>query len=94
MDVYVDQKTVQWLKNNLDPVFGYPTLVRFSWSTCQEKLDSKAVSIKWADEEDDDLPTGYCKISNFFSAKSADGQKPAKRHRFFEEKKLKIVKTI
>lgn len=26
-----DPKTVAWLKNNCDKVFGFPDLVRFSW---------------------------------------------------------------
>ena len=80
-------------------MFGYPTLVRFSWSTCQELLDSKVLSVKWYDsniiiirtiirsddEEEDQL--GYAKISNYFSVKSTKPP-PAKRHRYFEERGL------
>jgi len=28
-----DPKAKEWLKRNLDPVFAFPTLVRFSWKT-------------------------------------------------------------
>lgn len=45
----LDPNTKQWLRESLDPMFGYPTIVRFSWSTCQEKLDSKALPIQWLD---------------------------------------------
>lgn len=42
-----DPNTKAWLRQNLDPVFGYPTVVRFSWSTCRDLLDSKAVEVQW-----------------------------------------------
>lgn len=35
-----DPKTKQWLQHNLDPVFGFPDFVRFSWSTTKKILDS------------------------------------------------------
>jgi ribonuclease H2 subunit A len=28
-----DPKTIEWLQKNWDVVFGYPNIVRFSWST-------------------------------------------------------------
>jgi ribonuclease H2 subunit A len=28
-----DKDAVSWLKRHLHPVFGFPTLVRFSWQT-------------------------------------------------------------
>lgn len=33
-----DPITVQWLDNHLDKFFGYPSVVRFSWSTIQRRL--------------------------------------------------------
>jgi len=35
-----DEKTKQWLKSNIDPVFGFPRLVRFSWQTCKTILEN------------------------------------------------------
>ena len=29
-----DPATQAWLSSNMDPVFGFPDLVRFSWDTC------------------------------------------------------------
>ncbi len=43
----LDPKTKSWLLKHLDPVFGYPQFVRFSWSTAQTLIDSKAVSVHW-----------------------------------------------
>jgi ribonuclease H2 subunit A len=37
----------QWLKENSDPVFGFPSLVRFSWSTARELMDKACVQVKW-----------------------------------------------
>ncbi len=40
-----DEKCVQWLAKASHPVFGYPNMVRFSWSTAREALEkSGAVS--------------------------------------------------
>lgn len=48
-----DQATVEWLENNVEPVFGFPSVVRFSWRTCAKILEIKCYSVKWLDEEDD-----------------------------------------
>lgn len=45
--VCLDPKTKSWLLKYVDPVFGYPQFVRFSWSTAQTLLDSKAVAVHW-----------------------------------------------
>uniref|UniRef100_A0A3Q3W956 Ribonuclease n=1 Tax=Mola mola TaxID=94237 RepID=A0A3Q3W956_MOLML len=42
-----DPKTKAWLLKYLDPVFGYPQFVRFSWSTAQTLMDSKGVTVHW-----------------------------------------------
>jgi ribonuclease H2 subunit A len=44
--------TKQWLRRHFDPLFGWPTVVRFNWSTCDDlaaELGSHAVTF-----EDDD----------------------------------------
>lgn len=86
-----DPTTKQWMSNSIDPVFGYPSIVRFSWSTCQEKLDSKAFEFKWPDEDEEDqaMSVGYAKINQFFTSESQNKQ--LKRHRYFEETGLKAV---
>lgn len=45
--VFSDPKTKAWMLKYLDPVFGYPQFVRFSWSTAQTLMDSKAVTVHW-----------------------------------------------
>lgn len=42
-----DPNTVQWLKSNCDPLFGYPRLIRFSWSTTDNMLEKNGVMVDW-----------------------------------------------
>lgn len=43
----LDPTTKKWLAEVMDPVFGYPHFVRFSWSTCSNILESKAAAVEW-----------------------------------------------
>lgn len=82
-----DPNTKAWMEHNLDVVFGYPTVVRFSWDTCRRLLESKAVDIQWPDDDDTEASIGCAKISSYFSVSS----QAVKRHRFFEERSLRNV---
>uniref|UniRef100_A0A915HF45 Ribonuclease n=1 Tax=Romanomermis culicivorax TaxID=13658 RepID=A0A915HF45_ROMCU len=42
-----DPTTKKFMDENLHPIFGYPTLVRFSWATTQELLEKKGVKFTW-----------------------------------------------
>jgi len=42
-----DPKTKYWIKNHCDKVFGFPGLVRFSWSTCENYLNDNGYSVFW-----------------------------------------------
>jgi ribonuclease H2 subunit A len=42
-----DPQTKEWLEQCVDPVFGFPQFVRFSWSTIDKILERKAVTVKW-----------------------------------------------
>ena len=35
-----DKITVNWLKKHCDPVFGFPSIVRFSWKTSKTILEA------------------------------------------------------
>ncbi|KAF9267735.1 ribonuclease HII [Marasmius fiardii PR-910] len=45
-----DPKTQAWLKNCLEPTFGFPKVVRFSWTTVKVLLEKEAHRVKWMDE--------------------------------------------
>ena len=42
-----DPRTQAYLKDNLDPVFGYKGIVRFSWATVKVLLEKQAVECRW-----------------------------------------------
>lgn len=42
-----DPATKRWLRENLDPVFGFPDVVRFSWGTARVLLEKEAVDVEW-----------------------------------------------
>ncbi|XP_078091208.1 ribonuclease H2 subunit A [Mustelus asterias] len=86
-----DPKTKDWLEKQVDPVFGFPQFVRFSWSTAQVILDSRAVPVHWDDEEDNstkDTPS----VLSYFQRKTED-PKP-QPHRFFTERKLVSLENL
>ncbi|KAL3478010.1 ribonuclease HI large subunit [Aspergillus californicus] len=48
-----DSKCVGWLRNHMDPVFGWGTECRFSWGTAKEMLETKGGErVDWPVEED------------------------------------------
>lgn len=60
-----DARCSNWLKQNMDPLFGWGTECRFSWATTKDLLDSKnGAKVAWptADEDEDTM-----KLTSFFS---------------------------
>ncbi|KAJ1516270.1 Ribonuclease H2 subunit A [Coelomomyces lativittatus] len=45
-----DPKTISWLTNTLDPVFGWDGIVRFSWSTAHQLLEKVVKVDHWPEE--------------------------------------------
>lgn len=48
-----DPETKIFLERSIDPVFGYPTLARFSWSTITKALEKGACECDWNEPKDD-----------------------------------------
>ncbi|KAA0722027.1 Ribonuclease H2 subunit A [Triplophysa tibetana] len=94
-----DPKTKSWLQKYLDPVFGYPQFVRFSWSTAQTLLDSKAVPVHWDDDEEDGAK-GAARQNNTSMLSYLSRNKPDElthsrdTHRFFTERKLQSISNL
>lgn len=42
-----DPKTKVWLRKHVEPVFGFPQFVRFSWRTAQSILEKEAEGVLW-----------------------------------------------
>ncbi|KAL7754052.1 hypothetical protein RI367_000031 [Sorochytrium milnesiophthora] len=64
-----DPNTSAWLGANVDHVFGFPGIARFSWSTCALMLDQRAAAVTWPDEEQDQ---DQLKITSTFGAATQD----------------------
>lgn len=67
-----DPNTKSFLSSNIDPIFGFPTFVRFSWSTVRVLLEDKAIEVTWeVDEENDEHESSknIVPITNFFKRK-------------------------
>lgn len=60
-----DERCSNWLKGNMDPLFGWGNECRFSWGTAKEKLEAKGAPcrVDWPDGEDD---TDNMKLTGFF----------------------------
>lgn len=93
-----DPGTKDWLEHHKHSVFGFPSLVRFSWGTCNSYFKD-GVEVLWeADVEDEDessSKTGkrQLKLSNLgftgMKRKSEDIESSGKgRCKFFESRKL------
>lgn len=83
-----DPVTKQFLKKHMDNVFGFPQIVRFSWSTASNILEKEAVPVEWEDDdEDDDNPgAGSASLLDFFPSKNSKPK--VKSHRFFTDRNL------
>eukprot|EP00058_Branchiostoma_floridae_P006846 XP_002592334.1 hypothetical protein BRAFLDRAFT_285333 [Branchiostoma floridae] len=83
-----DPETKKWLASMVEPVFGFPQFVRFSWSTASKILDDKAVPVNW-DDEDEDEKAATPSVMSFFAAKGEDPKQ--KKHQYFQERFLHTV---
>lgn len=45
-----DPNTVRWLNQNMDKLFGWGPLVRYSWATAKDMLDKTGISVDWPEE--------------------------------------------
>ena len=49
-----DPVTKAWLAASMDGVFGWPSVVRFSWQTARVLLKERGYGVMWGDEVDED----------------------------------------
>lgn len=84
-----DPVTKAFLQENIDDVFGFPRLVRFSWSTADNILQTKALKMEFEDEEENAKANkNGSSIKTFFGG---DKNEPHVRHMFFRERHLNSV---
>lgn len=87
---FTDPLTKKFIREQIDNVFGYPLIVRFSWSTAELMLQEKAAICTFEAIDEPKKAAGTKSISSFFTVKSENGEKKRKRHKFFEERYLRI----
>jgi len=99
-----DAVTKQFLRDNVDPVFGFPTIVRFSWSTAEKILVTKGHEVEFeeVDATEDTRLINNPSIAEYFSKsstlniqqrKSDSSMKTKKRPVYFRDRKL-VTTTI
>lgn len=75
-----DPNTKKFLEKSLDPIFGYSSFVRFSWSTIHVILEQKGVKVRWEDDEEEgakkklkkaEKPAGTQALSKYFQQMSS-----------------------
>ncbi|KAJ9079435.1 hypothetical protein DSO57_1035490 [Entomophthora muscae] len=47
-----DPNTISWLNNTIDRDFGWPSIIRFSWGTCDRLLEIKSTKVIWPEDEE------------------------------------------
>ncbi|PYH92029.1 ribonuclease HI large subunit [Aspergillus ellipticus CBS 707.79] len=66
-----DSKCVNWLRNNMDPIFGWGNECRFSWGTAKELLELKGGSrVDWPGEEENMQLSDFLLTSTSVAAKT------------------------
>ncbi|GFS29800.1 ribonuclease H2 subunit A [Trichonephila inaurata madagascariensis] len=86
-----DPLTKKFLSNNIDPVFGFPQFVRFSWSTAEKILENTAAKIEWEEVDDEDSPKKTSQSQSMLKFMKPDTTKKneaPKSHCFFSQRNL------
>ncbi|XP_030758124.1 ribonuclease H2 subunit A-like [Sitophilus oryzae] len=84
-----DPDTRQFLTDQCEPVFGYPQLVRFSWSTAENMLENLAYHIECEEEmEQKTPPPNTMAITSFFKMTRKNVNNVKTMHEFFTKRNL------
>ncbi|KAI9142454.1 ribonuclease H-like domain-containing protein [Paraphysoderma sedebokerense] len=81
-----DPNTVNWLNSNMDKIFGFPNVIRFSWATCRTLLEKEGVAVTWPEPEEDNGK----QITSYFT-RSAENNSQETRDKYFESMNMKPV---
>ncbi|GAB6024984.1 Ribonuclease H2 subunit A [Chamberlinius hualienensis] len=88
-----DPVTKSFLEKNLDPVFGYPQFVRFSWSTADKMLEKKAYPVVWEECDEEEKGENIASVMSYFKRVPAN-EKLDKMHAYFSDRCLKKVTSL
>lgn len=80
-----DPATKKFLQTAIDPIFGFPHFVRFSWSTTENILQKEAYQVEWEEVPDKTKPIcNNPQLTSFFAFKKSGSRK--EKYRFFTER--------
>jgi ribonuclease H2 subunit A len=69
-----DPRCSSWLKQNMDPMFGWGNECRFSWGTAKDMLEAKGSQVKVEWPVEDDAEENLKMTQFFLSAQDEDEQ--------------------
>jgi ribonuclease H2 subunit A len=79
-----DPFTRAWLRDSVDPVFGFPSVLRFSWKTTDQLLRRAAVDVQWSMYEEEEDEQAYEAYKQLQQSTAQD------RYRWFAETNLEL----
>ena len=73
---HADADTKAWLVSNLNPVFGFPSVVRFSWATTKRLLEgeAEAVPVQWCGRQATAVRVCACVFTRLCARREADAE--------------------
>ncbi|XP_068143971.1 ribonuclease H2 subunit A [Drosophila tropicalis] len=83
-----DPVTKRFLAENIDLVFGFPRLVRFSWSTAENALADKAYEMEFDEPESEKPKYAGAKLTKFFNKTTKSGEIKREECRFLSQRHL------
>ncbi|SPP79701.1 ribonuclease H2 subunit A [Drosophila guanche] len=86
-----DPVTKRFLTENIDLVFGFPRLVRFSWSTAENALADKAYDMEFDEPETEKPKYAGTKLTKFFKGTTKEGEVIREECRFLKQRHLSSV---
>ncbi len=87
-----DAVTKRFLQDNLDPFFGFPSLVRFSWKTAEKILDEKCSRLEFeeVEPEEEDSVKKNPSVKDYFVLSEPKKSALKRLHPYFSERGLKL----
>jgi ribonuclease H2 subunit A len=88
-----DAVTKKFLQDNLNGLFGFPSIVRFSWKTSEKLLEEKAVKVEFEEVEPEEDESVNPSVKAYFTmAPSAKDKRTknvaSKTHPYFRDRGL------
>lgn len=89
---YPGDPTTKRFLHDCEPVFGYPRIVRFSWSTAENALEGSAFAVEFEEADEpgkEKVKLSSKKMTSFFKAELP--VKKFKRHQFWKDRCIEDV---